>query len=93
MCGETIKYKNENMGAPKTNVGKVIIFKDEDERDRFIKLYKDIIYKYVYDSNELYLYITLSKNDFVTIVKGAGLTSVEMGIYKTRYWKTEGAVV
>ena len=88
-------YKNENMIRTKHNVGRVIYFESRNERDRFMKLYKDIIYKqYISEFDKsIQLYITLPKKDFDDIVRAIGLINIIKLNHKTKFWRTEGAVV
>lgn len=94
-----IKYiECKNIYAPKSTLGKVIYFKDDDERKRFIELYKDSIYIYRYScindegsnwEGKIAIHITINKNSFESIVKDMNLIPINPP--RTRIWRTEGA--
>lgn len=88
-------YKNKNMIRTKHNVGRVIYFESELERERFIQMYEDMFdSKYCSESNgEIRLGIMIPLKCFNEIVKNLGLISVNMYGKKTRYWRTENALV
>ena len=94
MTNEKI-YKNKNMIRTKFNVRRVIYFEGLSERERFIKLYEDVIDKYglVEDGDRISIGMLLPKKDFDEIVKSLGLIKVKTKYDKTMYWRTEGAVV
>lgn len=88
-------YKNKNMIRTKHNVGRMIYFESILERERFIKLYEDLfdsLYRSE-DDYEIRLFITLTKKNFEIIKEGVGLINVKTKSKKTRYWRTEKAVV
>ena len=88
-------YVNKNMIRTKHNVGRMIYFESELERERFIKLYGDMFDRYgCGESNgRISLYITIPLKCFNEIVKALGLINVKMYGHKTKYWRTEGALV
>lgn len=92
---EKKEYKNKNMIRTKHNVGRMIYFESELERERFIQLYDDLIdSKTSSESNgEIRLYITIPLKCFNEIVKNVGLINMNNSYRKTRYWRTKGALV
>ena len=88
-------YKNKNMIRTKHNVGRMIYFKSILERERFIKLYEDLFDTFgtSEDDHEIRLWIMLPKKNFEIIKEGVGLINVKNEWKKTRYWRTEGAIV
>lgn len=89
-------YKNKNMIRTEHYVGRIIYFESQIERERFVKLYEDKFNSQVISEfdESIQLYITLPKKDFDDIVRAIGLINViKPHWHKTRFWKTEGAVV
>lgn len=88
-------YVNKNMIRTKHNVSRVIYFESELERERFILLYEDMI-DAIFPSEyneQILLGIKLPLKSFNEIVKSIGLTNVPNSYHKTRYWRTEKALV
>lgn len=89
--------KNAIIGKQKHYVGRVVYFGSKLERNRFIQLYEDLFNTcWTYDEEneeDFHIYITISIDEFNEIVKSIELINVRDKHFKTRYWKTENALV